>query len=93
MSDWNPELYLKFERERTQPVRDLAGRIEMASPKNIIDWIQSTGMRPFLDRLPADHHEAFKAKVLERIIKSYPSQKDGKVLFVFKRLFFIACKV
>ena len=33
MSDWNPELYLKFERERTQPVKDLASRIEIDNPK------------------------------------------------------------
>ena len=28
MSDWSPEQYLKFERERTQPAKDLAARLE-----------------------------------------------------------------
>jgi trans-aconitate 2-methyltransferase len=37
MSDWNPELYLKFERERTQPVKDLVARIEVSSPARIVD--------------------------------------------------------
>ena len=37
MSDWNPGLYLKFEKERTQPVIDLISRIEVVNPKRIID--------------------------------------------------------
>lgn len=37
MSDWKPELYLKFERQRTQPTADLAARIEACSPRRIID--------------------------------------------------------
>ena len=31
MSDWKPDLYLKFEKQRTQPAIDLAGRINIAS--------------------------------------------------------------
>ena len=27
--DWNPELYLKFKEERTQPAIDLANRINL----------------------------------------------------------------
>lgn len=37
MSDWNPELYLKFEKERTQPAKDLINRIDVQDPKNVID--------------------------------------------------------
>ncbi len=37
MSDWKPELYLKFERQRTQPSIDLTARIDLAAPKRIID--------------------------------------------------------
>ena len=37
MSDWKPSLYLKFEKERTQPAIDLVNRIEIKSPKRIID--------------------------------------------------------
>lgn len=35
--DWNPELYLKFNEERTQPAIDLASRINVQNPKKIID--------------------------------------------------------
>ncbi len=37
MSDWKPELYLKFEKQRTQPSVDLATRIDMPLPQRIID--------------------------------------------------------
>lgn len=37
MSDWNPNLYLKFEQERTQPVKDLISRIRKQNPERVID--------------------------------------------------------
>jgi trans-aconitate 2-methyltransferase len=37
MADWNPGLYLRFERERTQPVRDLVARLEVRQPSRILD--------------------------------------------------------
>ena len=35
--DWNPELYLKFKEERTQPAIDLANRINLENPEKIMD--------------------------------------------------------
>jgi trans-aconitate 2-methyltransferase len=35
--DWNSELYLRYERERTQPALDLADRIPLETPREIID--------------------------------------------------------
>lgn len=37
MADWNAELYLKFERQRTQPARDLARHIAHARPETALD--------------------------------------------------------
>lgn len=37
MSSWNPELYLKFKKERTRPAEDLILRIDMKYPKRILD--------------------------------------------------------
>ena len=37
MKQWNPEQYLKFSAERTQPAKDLANRIECRHPKRILD--------------------------------------------------------
>jgi len=37
MADWKPALYLRFERERTQPSIDLAARIGCDSPRRVLD--------------------------------------------------------
>jgi len=80
----------------------LASRLELwettyyhvlASHRALIDWFESTGMRPFLERMNGeDDREAFKAEVLEACRPDYPLARDGKVLMPFKRLFFIAWK-
>jgi len=36
-AEWDSKQYLKFERERTQPPRDLASRITLNDPKKILD--------------------------------------------------------
>ncbi len=63
----------------------------MQSPDAIIDWIASTGLRPFLNVL-ADEEErnAFVAKLRERVHTAYPPQADSKVLFPFRRTFVVA---
>lgn len=37
MSQWNPELYLRFEDERTRPAHDLVANIPVRDPKRIVD--------------------------------------------------------
>jgi trans-aconitate 2-methyltransferase len=37
IQDWNPDLYLKFDKERTQPSIDLVSRIRLENPGKIID--------------------------------------------------------
>lgn len=37
MPSWNADQYLKFAEERTQPARDLAARIRVDAPKQVID--------------------------------------------------------
>lgn len=65
----------------------------LSSQLSILEMIRSTGLRPFLDRLPEDSDKKyFEELVLDEIKKDYPLQKDGKVLFPFKRLFFTANK-
>jgi trans-aconitate 2-methyltransferase len=62
----------------------------LANHEAIIEWTQSTGMRPYLDRVPEPRHREFKDRVLERIRQHYPAQCDGRVLFIFKRFFLVA---
>jgi trans-aconitate 2-methyltransferase len=63
------------------------------SQEAMIEWIRSTGLRPYLDRLNTPElRQGFEKELLSRIKKDYPLQKNGKVLFPFKRLFFVAYK-
>jgi trans-aconitate 2-methyltransferase len=57
----------------------------------IVDWIASTGLRPFLAALESgDETRAFLAGLHERVASTYPPRRDGRVLFPFKRTFVVA---
>ena len=63
----------------------------MSSPSAILEWIRGTGLRPFLEALPSDeqiHH--FEDLYLADLTQAYRPQKDGRVLFPFRRLFIVA---
>ena len=63
----------------------------MDSHFSILEMIRSTGLKPYLDKLDSDKDkEDFEAQVLKQIRSDYPQQKNGKVIFPFRRLFFIA---
>ena len=78
----------------------LSGRIHLwtatyyhvlQSAQDLIDWYSSTGMRIYLERLPAEaQKEGFRAQVREACRVSYPPQRDGRILYPFRRLFLIA---
>jgi len=63
----------------------------MPNHQSLIDWFEGTGLRPSLEQLPdPEDRRAFKAEVLETALNGYPLSGDGKVLFPFRRLFFVA---
>ena len=64
----------------------------LESQPAIIEWISSTGMKPYLDRLNEKEKTQFEDEVLSEIKHYYPVQNNGKVLFPFKRLFMIGYK-
>ena len=65
----------------------------MDSPAAIVDWLRSTGLRPYLDALPDETQRAkFLAEYERRIDAAYPPRADGKRLLAFPRLFFVAVK-
>ena len=62
----------------------------MPSQQSIIEWYRSTGLKPYLDILPAEKHAEFENDILEVIKPFYPVQQNGEVIFRFPRLFFVA---
>lgn len=62
----------------------------LPSQDAILEWYRSTGLKPYLDALPAEKKPEFEAEIMREVRKAYPAQKDGTVIFRFPRLFFTA---
>lgn len=63
----------------------------LPGPEAIVEWYRGTGLRPWLDALPDDDARSrFVAEYQTAIAGEYPRQRDGRVLFPFRRLFVIA---
>ena len=59
-------------------------------PTSIVEWMRGTGLRPYLERLPAEEQETFLAAYQAKVEKAFPAQPDGGALFPFPRLFLVA---
>ena len=63
----------------------------LASADAVVDWMASTGLRPFLEALDSPEDQAcFQQQLLDPLRHLYPPRVDGKVLFPFRRTFVIA---
>ena len=79
-----------------------AGRMDMWETRychvldgyeGLAEWYRGTGMRPYLDALPGEELKTrFEKRFLERAAAEFPLTADEKLLFWFRRLFFIAYK-
>jgi len=58
----------------------------------IVDWFRGSALRPFLDRLSEAERETFLARYRQGLSESYEAEADGRVLFVYPRLFLLARK-
>lgn len=62
----------------------------MDGPQDIVDWIASTGLRPFLEELDAREQADFLSRLRARVADGYARRADGRLLFPFRRVFVIA---
>ncbi|HUL01172.1 MAG TPA: methyltransferase domain-containing protein [Nitrospirota bacterium] len=79
MNDWNPQQYLIFKSERTQPSIDLVSRISIENPKTIIDIGCGPGNSTQIlsKRWPAADITGIDSsqKMIEKARADYPRQK------------------
>lgn len=62
----------------------------LADAASIVEWVRSTGLKPFLDPLSDAERKMFLDEYGARIARAYPPQGDGRVLLAFPRLFIVA---
>lgn len=58
--------------------------------QGIVDFVRTTGLRPYLDPLDEETRAQFISSYLARLTKAYPEMSDGRVLVRFPRLFLVA---
>jgi len=64
----------------------------MNKHQEILEFCKSTALRPYAERFAGLEKTDFYQRILTEIRKQYPAQPNGKVLFEFKRIFFIGKK-
>lgn len=79
MADWNPDLYMKFKSERTQPSIDLISKIDQLDPKVIIDIGCGPGnsTQALMNRWPKSKITGLdgSATMINKAKQDYPHQK------------------
>ncbi len=64
----------------------------MEDAEAIVEWIRSTGLRPFLAPLSPEEQDDFLAEYTARLRLAYQPRADGRVLLRFPRLFVVAVR-
>lgn len=64
----------------------------MPDVESIAAWLESTGLRPFLNLLDENERQAFIDDYIAALRREYPQQADGNILLPYPRLFLVAQK-
>jgi len=64
----------------------------LADAAAVVEWVRSTGLKPFLDPLDEAERAGFLAAYTAKVTDAYPSLVGGGVLLRFPRLFIVATR-
>lgn len=64
----------------------------LANVDAIVDWFRSSALRPFLAPLADAEREVFLDRYRSGLSEAYEAEADGRVLFIYPRLFILARK-
>lgn len=62
----------------------------LADAQAIVQWLRSTGLKPFVDPLPGPLQTAFLEEYERRVAQAYAARADGRRLLAFPRMFIVA---
>ena len=64
----------------------------LAGPDAIVAWVESAGLRPFLNPLDGDERADFLERYRAGVARAYPPRAGGGALLPFPRLFVVATR-
>lgn len=64
----------------------------MPSVEAMVEWIKGTRLRPYLNALSEEKAAELQNEITERAKCAYKPQKNGEIIFKFRRFFFTAVK-
>ena len=64
----------------------------LPSHEAILEWYRGTGLRPYLQALSSEDRTVFEKEVYHQVVKAYPVQENGEIIFRFPRFFMLAVK-
>lgn len=65
---------------------------EMDNHEKILEFLKGAALRPYIERLNEKEQKLFMNEVMKNLEIEYHYQKNGKILFPFKRLFLLGQK-
>lgn len=64
----------------------------MPSVEAILEWVKGTRLRPYLNALDKTKAESLETEIIKRASAVYNTQKNGEIIFKFRRFFFAAVR-
>lgn len=64
----------------------------MPSVEAMVEWMKGARLRPYLNALSEKDAQALVTEITEKASKAYTPQKNGEILFKFRRCFFTATR-